>query len=277
MTLKLLTEHLKSPNRNPMHSCFGTSVIFWIEKGLSQTETELWRKTNRLTSPSPLLPLSRARIVEKESIEAVHGLAAARVVRVKRYATNSGMENEKRAKIIPVSASRNPNLDLALPKRIGRRVRAMGGPNPHQHPECQRKRWQRSFAHTFNRAIVAMVTNVFTNVRKQLLPLRIRKKNNSTAPKKKASAKAAPCITKRYACIAKGKGLPNATKAMKDQSQRALLFSSKVEYIKIPAAGEQHKAVHRLRMYNNNYPTSESVPKPDKLVAHRAQVIARQL
>jgi hypothetical protein len=125
MTLKLLTEHLKSPNRNPMHSCFGTSVIFWIEKGLSQTETELWRKTNRLTSPSPLLPLSRARIVEKESIEAVHGLAAARVVRVKRYATNSGMENEKRAKIIPVSASRNPNLDLALPKRIGRRVRAM--------------------------------------------------------------------------------------------------------------------------------------------------------
>ena len=132
-------------------------MIFWIEKGLGQTETELWRKTNRLTSPSPLLPLSRAMIVEKDSIEAVH-VAAARVVRVKRYATNSGMENEKRAKIIPVSASRNPNLDLALPKRIGSRVRAMGGPNPHQHPECQRKRWQRSFAHTFNRAIVAMVT-----------------------------------------------------------------------------------------------------------------------
>ena len=112
---------------------------------------------------------------------------------------------------------------------------------------------------------------------KAAAPTKDPKKNNSTAPKKKASAKAAPCITKRYACIAKGKGLPKATKVMKDQSQRALLFSSKVEYIKIPAAGEQHKAVHRLRMYNSNYPTSESVPKPDKLVAHRAQVIARQL
>ena len=49
------------------------------------------------------------------------------------------------------------------------------------------------------------------------------------------------------------------------------MFSSKVEYIKIPATGEQH------RMYDNNYPIAESVPKPDRLVAHRAQVIACQL
>ena len=56
------------------------------------------------------------------------------------------------------------------------------------------------------------------------------------------------------------------------------MFSSKVEYVKIPATGEQHKVVRRLpQTYDKHYPTSESVPKPDKLVAHRAKVIARQL
>ena len=55
------------------------------------------------------------------------------------------------------------------------------------------------------------------------------------------------------------------------------MFSSKVEYIKIPATGEQHKVVHRHPTYDNHYPATDSVPKLDKLVAHRAQVIARQL
>ena len=108
-------------------------------------------------------------------------------------------------------------------------------------------------------------------------PAKDPKRTNSPAPKKKASAKAAPCIVQRYACIAKGKGLPKATKAMKDQSHRAVVFSSKVEYIKVPATGEQRKVVHRPRIYEKTFPDSESVPKPDKLVAHRAQVSARQL
>ena len=108
-------------------------------------------------------------------------------------------------------------------------------------------------------------------------PTKDPKRTNSPAPKKKASAKAAPCITQRYACIVKGEVLPKATKAMKDQCHRAVVFSSKVEYIKIPATGEQRKVVHRPRIYDNNYPTAESVPKPDRLVAHRAQVVARQL
>ena len=43
-------------------------------------------------------------------------------------------------------------------------------------------------------------------------PAKDPKRTNSPAPKKKASAKAAPCIAQRYACIAKGKGLPKATK-----------------------------------------------------------------
>ena len=77
-------------------------------------------------------------------------------------------------------------------------------------------------------------------------PTKDPKRTNSSAPKKKASAKAAPCITQRYACIAKGKGFPKATKAMKDQSHRAVVFSSKVEYIKVPATGEQRKVVHSI-------------------------------
>ena len=108
-------------------------------------------------------------------------------------------------------------------------------------------------------------------------PTKDHKRTNSPAPKKKASAKAAPCITQRYACIAKGKGLPKATKAMKEQYHRVVVFSSKVEYFKVPATGEQRKVVHRPRIYEKSYPDSESVPKPDKLIAHRAQVSARQL
>ena len=71
--------------------------------------------------------------------------------------------------------------------------------------------------------------------------------------------------------------MPKAIKAMHDQSHRAVVFSSKVEYIKIPATGEQRRVEHKPRVYDTSYPTSESVPKTDKLVLHRAQVIARQL
>jgi hypothetical protein len=56
---------------------------------------------------------------------------------------------------------------------------------------------------------------------------------------------------------------------MKDQCHRAVIFSSKVGYIKVPATGEQRKVVHRPRIYEKSYPDSESVPKPDKLIAHR--------
>ena len=89
-------------------------------------------------------------------------------------------------------------------------------------------------------------------------PTKDPKRTNSPAPKKKASAKAAPCITQRYACIAKGKELP---KAMKDQCHRVVaVFSSKVEYFKVPANGEQRKVVHRPRIYEKSFPDSESVP-----------------
>ena len=64
---------------------------------------------------------------------------------------------------------------------------------------------------------------------------------------------------------------------MRDQCHRAVVFSSKVEYFKVPATGEQRKVVHRPRIYEKSYPDSESVPKPDKLIAQRAQVLGRQL
>eukprot|EP00435_Cladocopium_sp_Y103_P044832 s114_g12.t1 len=104
------------------------------------------------------------------------------------------------------------------------------------------------------------------------------KRTNSPAPRKKASAKAAPCLLEKYACIAKGrKGLPKATKAMKDQSHRVVVFSSKVETIKFPAVGEQRKLVYKPRLCEKRYPKTEMVPKSDPLDAHRAQVVARQL
>ena len=64
---------------------------------------------------------------------------------------------------------------------------------------------------------------------------------------------------------------------MKDQCHRVVVFSSKVEYFKVPANGEQRKVAHRPQVYEKSYPDSESVPKPDKLIGHRAQVSARRL
>ena len=248
-------------------------MIFWIEKDSVQTETESLKRTNRPKSLSPLHPLRGAKIAARERAIEVDPVAEARVEKGIGYVTNSGMVSVKRVKTVPTSMSKIPQ-DLAPPKR---RVRAKAVAEVVPLTESQGKRWPRSHALTSNRANVVVVTNVSTNMKLQLHPQRIQKRTNSPAPKKKASAKAAPCITQRYACIAKGKGLPKATKAMKEQCHRAVVFSSKVEYIKVPATGEQRKVVHRPRIYEKTFPDSESVPKPEKLTAHRAQVSARQL
>ena len=120
------------------------------------------------------------------------------------------------------------------------------------------------------------MTSVFTNMKVQLLLQRIQT-NQQPCSKEKGQCKSCAmhypkvCLHCNRERVAKGyKG--------QDQCQRAVVFSSKVEYVKIPATGEQHKVVRRLpQTYDKHYPTSESVPKPDKLVAHRAKVIARQL
>ena len=64
---------------------------------------------------------------------------------------------------------------------------------------------------------------------------------------------------------------------MKEQCHRAIVFSSKVEYIKVLATGEQRQVVHRPRLYEKSDPRTDMVPKTDPLVIHRAQVVARQL
>ena len=225
------------------------------------------KRTGRLKSLSPLHPLRGGRIAEKEKEIEVDPAVEARVRRGTRYVTSFGMVNVRKERTVPTNMPRIPQ-DLGPRKR---RVRAKAVVEVLPQQENQRKRWLRSLARTSNRANVVVVTNVFTNMKLQLHPQRIPNEGIVL------HEVCAPCITQRYACIAKGKGLPKATKAMKDQCHRVVVFSSKVEYFKVPANGEQRKVAHRPRVYEKSYPDSESVPKPDKLIAHRAQVSARQL
>ena len=65
------------------------------------------------------------------------------------------------------SMSRNPNHDQLL-----QRTRSVGvrRPDHHQRIESQKRRWQRSPAHTSNREIAGEGTSAFTNMRKLLPP-----------------------------------------------------------------------------------------------------------
>ena len=159
----------------------------------------------------------------------------------------------------PFKHAKDPKPRSTTPKKKGRGKKG-----------CSPSEKQKSKLEMAKILIAGGGTRAFTIMIKLLPP-------QSPAQKKKASAKAAPCITQRYACIAKGKGLPKPTKAMKEQCHRAVVFSSQVECTKVPATGEQRKVVHRPRLYEKSYPRTEIVPKTDPLVIHRAQVVARQL
>ena len=76
---------------------------------------------------------------------------------------------------------------------------------------------------------------------------------------------------KRVAKSYKGHGKNNATEP--------LCFHQKWNTSKSQQTGEQRKVVHKPRIYEKTFPDSESVTAKtrDKLVAHRAQVSARQL
>ena len=260
-----------------MHICFKTLGICLTESDSDQTGTGLLRRTSKdLTNLSPLRPLRGAILVEKVVVVIVDEDAPGNVVRaprVTRFATSSGMGSVTKVGTAHSSMSRNPSRD-----QVPRKTEKVGGRRAVHHPriESQRKKWPRSLAHTSNREIAGGGT-CFYKHEKTAAPTKEPKRTNSPAPKKKPTAKAAPCIAQRYACIAKGKRLPKATKAMKDQCYRAVVFSSKVEYYKVPATGEQRKVVYRPRVYEKSYPRTDMVPKTDPLVVHRAQVIARQL
>ena len=151
------------------------------------------------------------------------------------------MASAKRVKTVPTSMSKIPQ-DLAPPKR---RVRAKAVAEVVPLTESQGKRWPRSHALTSNRANVVAVTNVSTNMKLQLHPQRIQSALIALHQRRRPVQKLRHALLKGMHALAKGKGLPKATKAMKEQCHRAVVFSSKVEYIKVPATGEQRKVVHK--------------------------------
>ena len=109
----------------------------------------------------------------------------------------------------------------------------------------------------------------FYKIEKVAAPTKEPKRTNGPAPKKKASAKAAPCITQRYARIAKGKGLPKATKAMKEQCHRAVVFSSKVGIHQGSCNWWTTQSCASTTI-EKSYPRRDMVPKTDPLVIHRS-------
>ena len=213
MTLKHLTEFRKNQSESPMPICFETFVTYWTGKGSDQTEIESWKRTNSLKRSSPLLPLRGARIAAKV-IEDVH-VVAAREPKVTRFAISLGTGNVKREKIVPISMSRTPNQDLVPLRRRGR-ARAVARVSPLQR--CQGKRWPKPHAHTSNRANVVVVTSASINTKMQLLPQRIQNEQiglHQRSPKKKASAKAAPCITQSATPAAQRAAATTATTGRK--------------------------------------------------------------
>ena len=114
---------------------------------------------------------------------------AARVARETRFATSSGMGSVTKVKTAHSSMSRVPkHIQLLQRRRVGVR-RAVH----HQKIENPKGRWQRSLAHTSNRE--RRGDKCFYKHEKVAAPTNESKRTNSPAPKKKASAKAAPCIT----------------------------------------------------------------------------------
>ena len=183
----------------------------------------------------------------------------------------------EKGKNCPYKHVKEPRRDRSTSSRKGKKGKGRGRSRSPSSTKLSKEEMAKIPCTYFQQGNCRRGDKCFYKHEKAAAPTKDPKRPNSPAPKKKAGVKAAPCIAQRYACIARGKGLPKATKAMHDQCHRAVVFSSKVEYIKIPATGEQRKVQHRPRVYDTSYPDAESVPKADKLVSHRAQVLARQL
>ena len=178
-------------------------------------------------------------------------MVVARAERGIKYATSSGMASAKRVKTVPTSMSKIPQDLVPPPKRKGKGKGGSRSGSPNRKSKEEMAKIPCTY---FQQGKCRRGDKCFYKHEVAAAPTKDPKRTNSPAPKKKASAKAAPCITQRYACIAKGKGLPKATKAMKEQCHRAIVFSSKVEYIKVPATGEQRKVVHKPRIYEKDVP-----------------------
>ena len=212
---------------------------------LRSNRNRIVEKNKQTEKPQPAAPAQGERIVAKEKVIEDDPTVEARVQKGIRYITSFGMRKER---TVPTSMSKIPQ-DL-VPRKRRERARAVVEVSPNRKSKEEMAKIPCAY---FQQGKCRRGDKRFYKHENAAAPTKDPKRTNSPAPKRKASAKAAPCITQRYACIAKGKGLPKATKGMKDQCHRVVVFSSK------------------------SFPDSEPVPKPDKLVAHRAQVSARQL
>lgn len=126
-----------------------------------------------------------------------------------------------------------------------KKLKAVDGPSP-----CNGK----GPMHICNGASVAVVKRALCTFENAVAPRKIQKLANKCVPKKNNSAKTAPRITQKHACIAKGRGCRKPqSMAMKDRCQRAVVVPSKEECIKTIATGEQQKIAHKPRTYEKHY------------------------
>ena len=111
-------------------------------------------------------------------------MAAARAVRVTKRSTNrDGKCKEGKRRLY---------------KHV-KKLKAVEGPSP-----CNGK----GPMHICNGASVAVVKRAFCKFENAVAPRKNQKLANKCAPKRNSSAKIAPRITQKHACIAKGRGLP---------------------------------------------------------------------
>ena len=141
-----------------------------------------------LINLSPLRPLRRAILEAKVVVEIVAEDApenVARVLRVTRYATSSGVGSATKTRTAQSSMSRIPSRG-----QVPQRTEKVGERRADHHPkaESQKKKWQRSHAHTLNKVIAGEGTNAFTNVKRQQ-PLPKIPKGRTACTKEEANSK----------------------------------------------------------------------------------------
>ena len=173
MILKPSIEHLKNQNRSHMHFCSKTSVTCSTGNVSDPIGTGWLRRTSMaLINLSPLRPLRgailEAKVVVEIAVEDAPGNVA-RALRVTRYATSSGMGSVTKERTAHSSMSRIPSRGLEPQRTV-----KVGERRAVRHPKVgsQRRKWQRSLAHTFNREIAGGGTSVSTSMKRLLPPQR---------------------------------------------------------------------------------------------------------
>ena len=172
------------------------------ESDSDQTGTGWLRRTSKaLTNLSPLRPLRGAILVVKVVVEIVDVPGnAVRAPRVTRFATSSGMGSVTKGRDCPFKHVKEPKPRSGTPKN--KKGRGKKGRSPSENRKSKEEMAQIPCTY-FQQGNCRRGDKCLYKHEKVAAPTKEPKRPNSPAPKKKASAKAAPCITQRYACIAK--------------------------------------------------------------------------